>query len=156
MPLLKGVNWKPPVAITTDIIVGFPGETKKQFNNTAKLMREVKFDMAYIAKYSVRPGTAAAKLEDNVVQAEKKRREQVLMKILKKTALANNKKYLGKIIKVLVEGKNKSEEWLGKTETSKNVKFPMTNDKINLIGEGEFVNVKIIKARDFGLAGEIA
>lgn len=146
--------WKIPVAITTDVIVGFPGETKKQFNNTAKLMQAVKFDMAYIARYSPRPGTAAFKLSDNVSRQEKKRRESKLMKILRKSALENNKKYRGKIIKVLVEGQNKSEEWLGKTETSKNVKFPMTDDKTDLIGE--FINVKIIKAQDFGLAGEIA
>ncbi|MBI2459436.1 MAG: MiaB/RimO family radical SAM methylthiotransferase [Parcubacteria group bacterium] len=157
VPNSKQSLWKQPVSITTDLIVGFPTETKRRFANTAKLMRQIKFDMAYIAKYSARPETAAAKMQDNVSTVEKKRREQILMKILRKTALENNKKYLGKIMKVLVEGESKSEEWAGRTATNKNVKFPSaswrTNDKNNLIGK--FVNVKIIKAQDFGLAGEL-
>lgn len=142
----------PDASITTDIIVGFPGETKKQFNNTAKLMKQVKFDLAYVVRYSPRPGTAAFKLADKVSRAEKKSREEKLMKILRKTAIENNKKYLGKIVKVLVEGKGRKEEWFGKTATDKNVKFPMTNDKINLISK--FALIKIKKARDFGLEGE--
>ena len=64
----------PGVKISTDIIVGFPGETKRQFNNTIKLFKEIKFSKAYIARYSPRPGTAAFKLADNVLPAEKKRR----------------------------------------------------------------------------------
>jgi tRNA-2-methylthio-N6-dimethylallyladenosine synthase len=92
-------------AISTDIIVGFPGETKKQFENTAKLFREMKFDMAYINQYSPRPETAAWKLKDNVSKKEKERRDNFLTEILKKTALENNKKYVGKIIEVLVDKK---------------------------------------------------
>ena len=64
----------PDASITTDIIVGFPGETRKQFNNTIKLFKEIKFSQAYIARYSPRPGTAAYKLADDVTPAEKKRR----------------------------------------------------------------------------------
>ena len=77
----------PDISLSTDIIVGFHGETKKQFENTAKLFREIKFDMAYINKYSPRAGTAAEKLKDNVSIAEKKRREKVLTEILKQIAL---------------------------------------------------------------------
>ncbi|KKS66346.1 MAG: (Dimethylallyl)adenosine tRNA methylthiotransferase MiaB, partial [Parcubacteria group bacterium GW2011_GWC2_42_6] len=84
----------PPLAISTDVIVGFPGETKKQFLNTAKLMREIKFDMAYLARYSPRARTAAACLKDDISPAEKKRRENILNDILAKTALINNKKYI--------------------------------------------------------------
>jgi len=73
----------PDIKISTDIIVGFPGETKKQFKNTVKLFKEIKFDWAYIAKYSPRPGTAAEKLKDNVSLAEKKDRERILRSILK-------------------------------------------------------------------------
>jgi len=72
----------PDIKISTDIIVGFPGETKKQFKNTVKLFKEIKFDWAYIAKYSPRPGTAAEKLKDNVSLAEKKDRERILRSIL--------------------------------------------------------------------------
>ncbi len=142
----------PGASITTDIIVGFPGETRSQFNNTIKLFKLVKFDMAYIARYSPRPGTMASQLEDNVSPKEKKKREQELMKILRKTALANNKKYLGKTVKVLVEDKNKKNEWFGKTDTYKTVKFKAPN-KQNL--RGQFVFVKITNVQDFGLAGEI-
>ncbi|MDP3043476.1 MAG: MiaB/RimO family radical SAM methylthiotransferase [bacterium] len=153
----------PDVSITTDVIVGFPGETKAQFNNTVKLFKEVKFDMAYISRYSPRPGTAAEKLKDNVSKIEKKRREEELMKILRKTALENNKKYIGKIVDVLVEGRNKRGEWYGKTETAKNVKLGIKNPP-NSAGKqelgirtiiGEFVKVKINKVRGFGLEGEI-
>jgi tRNA-2-methylthio-N6-dimethylallyladenosine synthase len=148
----KNNVWQLPVSITTDIIVGFPGETKKQFNNTAKLFKEVRFDMAYIAQYSIRPGTAAEKLNDNVPRIEKKAREEKLMKILRQTALENNHKYLGKTVEILVEGKNKKGEWYGKTGTSKNVKIQNSKFKTSLIGK--FVNVKITSAEDFGLAGE--
>ena len=143
----------PDASIATDIIVGFPGETKKQFDNSAKLMKQVKFDLAYIVRYSPRPGTAAFKMIDNVSKAEKKRREEKLMKILRQTALDNNKKYIGKTVRVLVEGKNKRNELFGSTETAKAVKILNASGNGNLVGK--FVNVKISKAQDFGLAGEI-
>ena len=146
--------WNPPPAITTDIIVGFPGETKRQFNNTAELMRQVKFDMAYIARYSPRPGTAAEKLADDVPPEEKKRREEELMKILRKTALANNKKYLGRPVEVLVEERSKKGEWRGKTRTGKSVRIKNEELRMKNI-KGKFIKVKITKAEDFGLAGEI-
>ena len=76
----------PEINLSTDVIVGFPGETKKQFENTVKLFKEIKFNMAYIAKYSPRPGTAAFQMEDNVPLKEKKRREKILRGIIKKHA----------------------------------------------------------------------
>jgi tRNA-2-methylthio-N6-dimethylallyladenosine synthase len=146
----------PDAAITTDVIVGFPGETEEQFNNTVRLFEEVKFDMAYIAQYSPRPGTAAAKMNDNVPREEKKRREQVLTDVLRRTALENNQKYAGMVVEVLVEGKNRRGECMGRTRTAKNVKIQSralgTNDKCE---PGEFIKVKIFEAKDFGLAGEI-
>ena len=71
----------PDISLSTDVIVGFPGETKKQFNNTVKAFKEIGFDMAFINKYSPREGTAAAKLKDNVSWQEKKRREKILIKL---------------------------------------------------------------------------
>ena len=142
----------PGASITTDIIVGFPKESKKQFKNTAKLMKEVKFDLAYIVRYSPRPGTAAFKMVDNVPRAEKKKREFELMEILRKSALENNKKYLGETVKVLVEGKNKRNELFGSTQTAKIVKISSASHDDNLVGK--FINVKITKAQDFGLEGE--
>ena len=82
--LVKRIRKKiPDINLSTDVIVGFPGETKKQFENTVKLFKEIKYDIAYISKYSPRSGTVAAKLKDNVSPQEKKRREKVLEKTLK-------------------------------------------------------------------------
>lgn len=81
--LVKKIRRKMPrVNLSTDVIVGFPGETKKQFENTAKLFKDIKFNIAYISKYSPRPGTAAAKLADNVPLEEKKRRAKCLENLL--------------------------------------------------------------------------
>jgi tRNA-2-methylthio-N6-dimethylallyladenosine synthase len=83
--LIKEIREKiPDINLTTDIIVGFPGETKAQFLNTVKLFKELKFNLAYISKYSPRPGTAAAKMKDNIPLAEKKERERILRDILDK------------------------------------------------------------------------
>lgn len=88
--LIKKVRQKiPGIKISTDIIVGFPDETKKQFQNTVKLCKEIKFYKAYIAKYSPRPGTLAFKLKDNVSLHEKKRRWEILNNLI-------NKKYVNK------------------------------------------------------------
>jgi tRNA-2-methylthio-N6-dimethylallyladenosine synthase len=72
----------PNINLSADVIVGFPGETKKQFENTLKLFKDIKFNIAYIAKYSPRPGTAAFQMKDNVPLEEKKRREKCLRKLL--------------------------------------------------------------------------
>ncbi len=156
-------KYKPEItpAISTDIIVGFPGETRKQFENTAKLLREIKFDMVYISQYSPRPETAALKMKDNISKQEKKRREKVLTKILEETALARNKKYIGKTVEVLVDkiippsftkGKLKGDfKYLGHARTHKKVMF-YSNEK-SLVGK--FIKVKIAKAKTFGLEGEV-
>ena len=81
--LVKKIRKKiPDIKLSTDIIVGFPGETKKQFNNTVKLFKEIKFDNAYISKYSPRPGTASSKMKDNIPLEEKKQREKILRNLL--------------------------------------------------------------------------
>ena len=85
--LVKKIREKiPDINLTTDVIVGFPGETKKQFENTVKLFKEIKFNLAYIAKYSPRPGTAAFQIKDNVSLKEKRRREKILREIIGKYA----------------------------------------------------------------------
>ena len=130
----------PDISLSTDRIIGFPGETKKQFENTAELFHKIKFDMAYINKYSPRAGTAAEKLKDDVSITEKKRREKVLTKILKQTALEKNKMLVGKKTIVLIEEK-KNDFWIGKNEQYKTVKI-ISNK--NLLGK--FVRVKITEA----------
>lgn len=141
------------ISVTTDIIVGFPGETRKQFNNSVKLFKQVKFDMAYISEYSARPGTAAFKLSDDVSRQEKKNRKNQLDKILRRTALANNKKYIGKTVKILVEKETKAGEWFGKTAAGKDVRFSAKHRDCQA---GDFVKVKITGAREFCLAGVLA
>lgn len=149
---------KPGIAITTDVIVGFPGETKTQFNHTVKLFKDLKFDLVYISRYSPRPGTVAAKISDNVSPTEKKKRAYVLNEILKQTALSNNQKYLDKIIEILVEGKNKHGEYYGKASSYQTVvvKSP-TSSKVKIKSDiiGRFIRVRITKARSFGLEGEL-
>lgn len=139
----------PDVAISTDIIIGFPQETKKEFLDSASVMKKVKFDMAYISQYSERPGTAASKLIDDVSAAEKKKRDKILNEILKKTALANNKKYIGKTVEVLVEKKYKNKLW-GRTDTYKIVEFSGHEKNI-----GNFVKVRIKNCTSWLLKGEI-
>jgi tRNA-2-methylthio-N6-dimethylallyladenosine synthase len=142
----------PAIGISTDIIVGFPGETKSQFLNSKKLMLSAKYDMVYLARFSPRPGTAAAKLKDDVPAKEKQKREEILNEILKKTAWQNNQKYLNKDIRVLVQEKNKRGEWLGKNEQFITVKIFGSADKSL---KGTFIRVKIFEAKDFGLYGKI-
>ena len=159
--LVKKIKEKiPEIALSTDVIVGFPGETKEQFENTAKLLKEIKFDMAYIARYSPRPGAAAAKLKDDVLPKEKERRYKILTEILKETALEKNKKYIGKEVEVLVESRKSNVEGgnyilFGKTRTYKTVKLQTTNYKLQTNLVGQFVKVKIIDALPWGLKGKL-
>ena len=141
------------IAISTDVIVGFPGETKTQFNNTAKAFNMIKYDMAYIAQYSKRAGTAAAKLDDNVPKMEKKRREDSINDIVKITALNHNKKYVGKTVEVMIETIKNEIFALGKTRHYKTVKFRIEKNEIK---PGDIVKVKITKAQSFGLMGALA
>jgi tRNA-2-methylthio-N6-dimethylallyladenosine synthase len=145
-------------AITSDIIVGFPGETQKQFLDSAKIMRKAKYDMVFFGQYSPRPSTAAWNMKDNVSKAEKVRREKYLNEILKKTAFENNQKYIGKIVEVLVEkegskspiGLLEPEQYFGRTRTMKNVK--LKSKQKNLIGK--LVKAKITKANIWNLEGK--
>ncbi len=145
---------KPGIAVTTDAIIGFPGETRKQFLNTVKLFKRVKFDLAYISQYSPRYGTASANMKDNVTPIEKKRRDDELNIVLKKTALDNNKKYLGTEVSVLVEGMNKRGKYYGKTSTYQTVLIK-TDKKVNKKLLGTFVKVRIKDILPFALEGEL-
>ncbi|MEI6836063.1 MAG: tRNA (N6-isopentenyl adenosine(37)-C2)-methylthiotransferase MiaB [Candidatus Falkowbacteria bacterium] len=146
---------KPGISITTDVIVGFPGETKKQFAASAKLFRDLKFEMAYVSQYSPRPGTVSWKMKDDVTRAEKKLRDQVLNEILAKTSLAANKKYLNKEVEVLVDGVNARGKFYGKTSSSKTVLITDKNKHQLEEVLGRFVKVKITKNQNFGLEGEL-
>ena len=138
----------PNISLSTDVIIGFPTETKNQFQNTVKLFKDVKFDMAYIAKYSPRSNTKANKLKDDISKKEKQIRWKTLTKILGKTSLEKNKKYIGKETEVLIDSYKKGFV-LGKTRTYKTVKIKSKNK--NLIGK--IIKVKITKALSWRLEG---
>lgn len=146
---------KPGIAITTDIIVGFPGETKKQFLNTVKAFRKINFDMAYLAQYSPRPGTVSAeKMIDNVSSAEKKERFNLLNEELKKSAQKANKKYLNKKVKVLIEGVNKKGNFYGKSSSNKSIVINNSGN-FSSIKSGDLIDVLITKTSSFSLEGVI-
>ena len=145
------------LSLTSDIIVGFPGETEEHFQQSARLMKLVNYDLVYFGRFSPRPGTAAWEMPDDVPQTEKIRREKILNTILAKTTLANNRKYRGKILEVLVDeekistsSKTKELVYFGRTRSGKNVK--LKTDKKNLTGK--FIAIKITKIHTWNLEGE--
>lgn len=140
------------IAISTDIIVGFPGENKWRFLKTAYLMRKIGFDMAYISRYSPRPFTMAESLRDNVSNKKKVQREKILNNILKKTALKNNQFYINNILPVLIVEMHKSGKYLiGRSRAHKKVKIKSNHR--NLIGR--IISVRVINAYSWGLFGDI-
>lgn len=139
----------PNVAISTDLIVGFPNESDQAFNNTLKLYEKVKFDNAYTFIYSKRDGTPAVNYDDSISLDVKKQRLAKLNELVKKYAKLNNEKYIGQEIVVLVEGQSKTNpDYLtGYSPQQKVVNFKGTA-KI-----GDFVSVKIDSASRFSLNG---
>lgn len=142
----------PGVSISTDIIVGFPGETEEDFLETMSLVEECKYDNAFTFIFSEREGTPACKLEDNTSQAEKEERLQRLNAVVNKYFLENNKKLEGTTLKVLVEGTSeKKDMYFGYSETNKLINF--TSDKE--LSAGEIVNVEITSAKTWSLDGKL-
>lgn len=138
-------------AISTDLIVGFPNESEKAFNNTLKLYKAVKFDNAYTFIYSRREGTPAAKMPDKVSLQTKQKRLQKLNKLVQKYSKENNEKYVGKTLEVLVEGKSKTNKNIF-TGYSPNWKVVNFSGKCKI---GDIVKVKITLASRFSLNGEL-
>ena len=140
------------VSITTDIIVGFPNESDEDFKDTLDLVDYCKFDLAYTFIYSKREGTPASLIKDKVLLSEKKKRLEELNKHINKYALENNKKYVGKIVKVLVENVSEKspDQVCGYTEAQK---------LVNIIGDkdiiGKIVNVEITDAKTWSLNGKL-
>jgi tRNA-2-methylthio-N6-dimethylallyladenosine synthase len=143
----------PDVVLTTDIIVGFPGETEEQFEDTMQLVHEVGFDMAFSFIYSPREGTPAAEMEDNVPMEAKKQRLYRLNEALNEYSKISNEKLRGELVEVLVEGesKNNPDVLSGRTRTNKMVHFIGSKDLI-----GHLVQVKVLEAQTWVLKGELA
>mgnify|MGYP004639730895 FL=1 len=141
----------PNVAISTDIIVGFPGETEEDFNETLDVVNKLKYDLAYTFIFSKREGTPAASMEDKVSEEEKHERLAKLNELVNKYALENNQKYLNKVVPVLVEGPSDKEgKLMGYTDNMKLVNVTADESYI-----GKIINVKITEVKTWSLEGTI-
>lgn len=142
----------PNVSISTDIIVGFPGEEEEDFQETLDLVRHCKFDNAFTFIYSPRENTPASRLADNTPLEVKEKRLQELNQLVNQYFLENNQKKVGNIEKVLVEGKNENgkTDLYGYTETNKLINFNGSSDAI-----GKIIDVKVTDAKTWSLDGEI-
>ena len=142
----------PNVCISTDIIVGFPGESEEDFLETLDLVNYCKYDNAFTFIFSKREGTPACKLIDNTSQEEKESRLQRLNEVVNKYFLENNKKIEGSVVPVLVEGvSQKKGMYYGYSDTNKLINFTCNNN----LKEGDFANVKITSAKTWSLDGEV-
>ncbi len=150
----------PGIVLTTDVIVGFCGETEAQFENTLDLLRQVRFEQVFAAAFSVRPGTPAARLPDDVPRAEKKRRLQALLDLQEEIGAQANERWIGRETEVLVDqvGKASSHDdeptagprLRGRNRESKLVHFAGTEDLV-----GKLVKVRVARAGPYALAGSI-
>lgn len=142
----------PDIAISTDIIVGFPGETEEEFEETLTLCEEVRYDSAFTFLYSVRKGTPAEKFENQIPEEIKHERFNRLVDVINRISAEKNAEYVERIEKVLVDGpsKNNSKTYGGRTESFKLVNFRGTPDMI-----GQVIDVLITGANTFSLEGEV-
>ncbi len=142
----------PNCAFTTDIIVGFPGETEADFEETLEVVNELKYDSAFTFIFSPRVGTPAAKMEDNTPLSIKEERLQILNNLVNQYALETNQKYLNKVVPVLLEGFSEKNDQLlmGYTDTMK-----LVNVKADAKWLGKIVNVKITDVKTWSMDGEV-
>lgn len=142
----------PDIAITTDIIVGFPGETEEDFQKTIDMVNEVQYDSAYTFLYSVREGTKAAEMDDQIPDDIKHERFNKLLDVLYPIVLERNSQCIGKVYSVLVESASKTGEntLTGRTEHFRLVHFSGSEDLL-----GQIVNVKITNVKTFHMEGQL-
>lgn len=142
----------PDLSISTDIIVGFPGETEEDFLDTLSLVREVEYDSAFTFIYSPRVGTPAAKYDDQIPENIKHERFDRLVEEVNRCSAKKNSEYLGRIVDVMVDGpsKNDAGAWSGRTDTFKLVNFTSEEP----LTEGQMVSVRITETKTFSLDGE--
>jgi tRNA-2-methylthio-N6-dimethylallyladenosine synthase len=155
---LERIAWmrsaKRQISITSDIIVGFPGETEEDFAETLSLLDEVGYDAVFTFKYSPRPNTPSLALEDAIPDEEKARRLDVLMATQREIQIARYKKYIGTIIEVMVEGRNEARgQWIGRTSQNKTLNF--TAPELATPKLGSYVPVKATASFPNSLVGEM-
>ena len=142
---------KRPISITTDVIVGFPGETSGDFEDTLTLLDTIQSDGVYAFKYSPRPNTSASTMPDAVPEEEKSRRLAILQERQRQIQAANNEKLIGHAFEVLVDGRHATRaQWSGRTTSNQIVNF--TSPRENLLGE--YLQVRISRAGPNSLIGE--
>jgi tRNA-2-methylthio-N6-dimethylallyladenosine synthase len=140
----------PDISLSTDIIVGFPGETEEDFEATVRLMREVEYDYAYTFKYSPRPGTDAAAREDDVPQEVKEERNRALLALQEEISLAKHRALVGREVEILVESKGRlGGQWFGWTRGHHGVIVEGPGDL-----QGQAVQVRITRGTEHTLFGE--
>jgi tRNA-2-methylthio-N6-dimethylallyladenosine synthase len=141
---------RPGISITTDIIVGFPGETESDFEQTCELVQEIQFDNAFVFRYSPRRDTPAAAMADQVDERVKEQRNQDLLGIINESARQINERLIGRTLEVLCEGPSKTNprRLTGRTRTNKLVHFEAGQDVI-----GELMDIRIERATPFSLQG---
>ncbi len=141
------------VTITTDIIVGFPGETEEDFQQTLQLLKDVRYDMAFTFIYSKRSGTPAAEFEEQVPEEVKRVRLQALMDVQNEISLELNQAMEGKVYDIIVEGPSRTDEnmWFGRTSGNKMVLLPK-QDNLNV---GDTIDVRIDKGQTWVLYGTV-
>ena len=155
---LERISWmkaaKREISITTDAIVGFPGETESDFAQTLSLLDEVGYDGVFSFKYSARPNTPALGLEDAIPEAEKARRLEVLMAKQREIQISKYKKYIGQRCEVMVEGRNEArEQWIGRTSQNKTLNFHLASAAGPKIGS--YVPVRVTGSFPNSLLGEL-
>ena len=145
-------NARRPIAITTDIIVGFPGETETDFEDTLKLLDEVRYDSLFAFKYSVRPNTAALTMPGQIPEEEKTRRIQIVLERQRAIQLRLNSDLIGNVEEVLVEGQNKAlGQWIGRTSQHRPLNFASQPGESLL---GTYLPVRVTRAGPNSLVGE--
>jgi len=155
---LERIAWiksaKRDISLTTDVIVGFPGETEADFDQTLTLLEEVGYDGVFSFKYSPRPNTPSLSLEDAIPDGEKARRLEVLMSRQKSIQTARNRNYIGKAFEVMVEGRNEARaQWIGRTSQNKTLNFSAPAAAAPRVGS--YVPVLAISAFPNSLLGEM-
>ncbi len=145
---------KRDISITSDIIVGFPGETEEDFADTLSLLDEVGYDSVFTFKYSPRPNTPSLALEDAIPDKEKVRRLEVLMTRQKEIQIASYKRYIGAILEVMVEGHNQARgQWIGRTSQNKTLNFTAPESETPKLGS--YVPVRATASFPNSLVGEM-
>ncbi|MDD4504413.1 MAG: tRNA (N6-isopentenyl adenosine(37)-C2)-methylthiotransferase MiaB, partial [Clostridiaceae bacterium] len=150
--VMKAKQEIPGVALSTDVIVGFPGETDEDFEETLNVLRQVEFDQVFMFIYSKRKGTPAAEMEDPYSYEDKHKNFDKLVKLQNDISRKANEAYMGKVVEVLVEGKSKndSSKYTGRTRTGKVVNFSGADGIV-----GRLVNVNINEIHSWFLNGEM-